>query len=291
MAKTATYRVVSNPVGYPTVGLKVLFAGESQTNPSHRIGPKVVDYYLLHHVMTGRGTFAMGDFEATLHPGDSFLIYPGQLVRYAADDEDPWHYRWVAFAGPGADDLVRETGFTAEAPVAHTGASLVPSKSCQAIFETFRERRESASLTATGHLHMLLGSLREASAETAHSPPRPDSHHDELTRQVVGYLSTQYAEPITIEGMAETLGYNRAYLSRVFKKHTGLSPVTFLTKLRVDRARRLLRERPELTVEQIASSVGFLDALYFSKQFRRWYAQAPTEYRASVNETLKKQPE
>ncbi|MED4599917.1 AraC family transcriptional regulator, partial [Paenibacillus validus] len=101
-------------------------------------------------------------------------------------------------------------------------------------------------------------------------------------RQALQYLSAQYAEPITIELMAETLGYNRAYLSTLFKEHTGVSPVTFLLRLRLDKARRLLRERPELTVEQIASSVGFQDPLHFSKQFKRQYQTSPSEYRRSL---------
>lgn len=58
-----------------------------------------------------------------------------------------------------------------------------------------------------------------------------------------------------------------------------MTPVAFLLRLRIDKARQLLRERPDLTVEQIANSVGIPDALYFSKQFKRFYAQAPSAYR------------
>ncbi|WP_325050093.1 AraC family transcriptional regulator [Cohnella faecalis] len=143
-------------------------------------------------------------------------------------------------------------------------------------------------MEANGHLHLLLAAFRESAVEDSASPLRPDSHSEELTRQVAQYLSAQYAEPVTIEGMAEALGYNRAYLSRLFKRETGLSPATFLSKLRIGHGRRLLRERPELTVEQIASSVGFPDALYFSKQFRRWHEQSPTEYRQTVARSNKK---
>jgi AraC-like DNA-binding protein len=282
MNKTATYRVVSNPVSFNARELTVLFTGESQTNPLHRIGPKVVDYYLLHHVVSGKGRFRTGDYEAELSVGHSFLIHPRQLFHYVSDEADPWHYRWVAFAGTQSEALIAEAGLSQDQPVVHSGDSRIPSERCRAIFEAFRGRGSSASLEASGHLHLLFASLHEAVEEGITSSLRPDSHSAELVKQVVGYLSTQYAEPVTIEGMAETLGYNRAYLSRLFKQHTSLSPVTFLTKLRVDHGRRLLRERPELTVEQIASSVGFQDALYFSKQFRRWYEQAPTEYRASV---------
>lgn len=85
-----------------------------------------------------------------------------------------------------------------------------------------------------------------------------------------------------MEMMAENLGYNRAYLSKLFKEHTGITPVTFLLRLRLDNARRMLRERLELTVEQIAFSVGFRDPLYFSKQFRKMYGRSPTDYRNSI---------
>jgi AraC-like DNA-binding protein len=282
MSKSPTYRVASNPVSVERGELTVLFAGESQTKPYHRVGPKVVDYFLLHHVISGKGRFQIGDFETDLGTGDSFVIAPAELVSYVSDESDPWRYRWVAFAGTRAAALVRAAGLSAGHPVVNTGANRVPGDKCRSIYEAFQVRNRSAALEAVGHLHLLLSAMQEAAAGDVLSPVRPDTHNEELVRQVVGYLSAQYAEPVTIEGMAEALGYNRAYLSRLFKGHTGLSPATFLAKLRVDQARRLLRERPELTVEQIASSAGFTDALYFSKQFRRWYGQSPTEYRASV---------
>ncbi|MCD9025989.1 AraC family transcriptional regulator [Cohnella silvisoli] len=287
MSKSATYRVVSNPVSFNARELTVLFAGESQTKPQHRIGPKVVDYYLLHYVISGKGRFRTGEFEAELTAGDSFLIHPSQLFHYVSDEVDPWRYRWVAFAGTLSDSLIAEAGLGPDLPIVHSGGNKSPGERCRSIYEAFRGRGSSASLVASGHLHLLFASLHEAVSEGTISQVRPDTHSEELVRQVVGYLSTQYAEPVTIQGMAETLGYNRAYLSRLFKQHTSISPITFLTKLRVDHGRRLLRERPELTVEQIASSVGFQDALYFSKQFRRLYDQSPSDYRVTVGKALK----
>lgn len=278
-----TYRVVSNPVSLQPRGLTVLFSGESQTKPNHRIGPKVVDYYLLHHVLSGKGRFHCGEYAEELTAGSSFLIHPHRLFDYVSDEDEPWRYRWVAFIGPDAEELVASAGFGPNVPVIHTGESRLPADRCRAIFECFRARGGTASVEATGHLHLLFADLSATSAERSAMPQmRPNSHNEELVQLVIGYLTTQYAEPITIEAMAETLGYNRAYLSRLFKQVVGLSPITFLTKLRVDHGRRLLRERPELTVEQIASSVGIQDALYFSKQFRRWHGQSPTSYRSSV---------
>lgn len=49
------YRVASSAETGAGQPLEILFAGEGQTRPGHRIGPKVYDFYLLHHVLSGRG--------------------------------------------------------------------------------------------------------------------------------------------------------------------------------------------------------------------------------------------
>jgi AraC-like DNA-binding protein len=112
--------------------------------------------------------------------------------------------------------------------------------------------------------------------------PTGESGVQRTVKQMIHYMSSQYAHPISIELMCSSLGYNRAYLSRIFKKTTGLSPVTYLLKLRIDKSRQLLRERPELSIEQIAASVGLTDALYFSRQFRRFHGESPSEYRRNA---------
>lgn len=284
MAPEFFYSVVSNPVSIEYGELGVLFAGESQTKPGHKLGPKVYDFYLLHHIISGHGTFVCKGTEYRLGPGQSFLIEPERLIEYASDGSDPWRYRWVAFAGARCAGLVSAVGLSADRPVADTGRSRRPAALIGRIRRCFREGRALAHIEAPGYLQLLLAALGDAGRPAADERIGPDDEGGALIRQVVRYLSTQYAEPVSIERMAKTLGFNRAYVSRVFKRHTGMTPVAFLLRLRIDKARQLLRERKELTVEQIAASVGFQDPLYFSKQFRRTYGLPPTAYRDSLRE-------
>ncbi len=281
-----SYSVLSNP--FPEQGdLQLLFTGSSQTRPSHRSGPKVVDYFLIHYVEEGSGTYVCDGREYALGPGDSFIIYPGVLVSYISDEAAPWKYRWIAFKGPSAQRLVESAGIAPERPTVRTAPRR--RRHVRMCFErvrrTFAEMPPGTNLRAAACLQLLLAEYADAvlAAEDVSLPEGAGGDASErLVKQAIHYLTAQYAEPISIELMAESLGYNRAYLSRLFKRHTGVSPVTFLVRLRLDRARRLLRERTELTVEQVASSVGFQDALYFSKQFKSAYGQSPTEFRAAV---------
>lgn len=277
-----SYFVASNPYPAEVNGVAVLFAGRSQTKPGHQLGPKVVDYYLIHYVLSGRGEFTFRGETYPLGPGDSFLIAPNELVRYASDPVDPWHYRWVAFRGGGAAPLLEAAGLAGARPVVHTGRSRRPGTVIARIERAFRERQPGAALHACGYLQLLLAAYRDALPAEGAGAPAGAPEIEATVRQAIAYLSTQYAEPVSIELMAETLGYNRAYLSKLFKQATGLTPVTFLLRLRLDKARRLLRERLDLTTGQIAASVGFQDPLYFSKQFHRHYGESPTEYREAV---------
>ncbi|AEI46177.1 AraC family transcriptional regulator [Paenibacillus mucilaginosus] len=278
-----SYYVVSNPYPpAPPSPLTVLFSGHSQTKPGHKPGPKVVDYYLLHHILSGRGTYTCLGQTYELGPGDSFLIEPGKLVAYTADLEDPWHYRWIAFEGEQAASLLEGIGLSSRQPVVHAPRRRSIGVLFHQVQSAFRSRSLSANLKANGLLQLLLADYAEALQGEGRTLPEDTSPAAQTVQQALNYLSAQYAEPITIELMAETLGYNRAYLSTLFKQQTGVTPVTFLLRLRLDKARHLLRERPELTIEQTASSVGFQDPLYFSKQFKRQYGVSPTDYRQSL---------
>ncbi|WP_168119746.1 AraC family transcriptional regulator [Paenibacillus sp. HB172176] len=262
--------------------LQVLFAGESQTKPGHRLGPKVYDFYLMHIVLSGEGTFTLEGVKHQLGAGQTFLIKPEQLISYESNAASPWRYRWIAFRGSEASELASLAGFHDETQIIMLEQRRRAQLLYYQIYQAFRGGRPSASLEATGLFHLLMACYSRMAA----SPIEEELMHgrlhgegDQLHQRVVHYLSTQYTHPVSIEQMAESLGYNRAYLSRIFKERTGLSPISFLLRLRLDKAKLLLREKPHLTIEQTAASVGIQDALYFSKQFRNVYGISPTAYR------------
>lgn len=283
-AKPETYSVASNPAAVLSESprLHVLFSGESQTKPGHRLGPKVYEFYLMHLVLSGRGAFTLEGQRYELEAGSTFLIEPGQLITYESDEEEPWLYRWVAFKGEEAPELAAMAGFDASTGQVVTFDDFRRAGALyHRIYSILRSGRPAASLRAAAYLQLLMAEYGDSFGDLG-KPAGGDRQDEQLHSRIVHYLSSQYTHPVSIESMAESLGYNRAYLSRIFKRKTGMSPVTFLLKLRLDRAKLMLRERPDLTVEQVAASVGLQDALYFSKQFRKQHGLSPTAYRKEM---------
>lgn len=283
MSQLESYSVAANPIYHDGNPLHVLFAGESHTKPLHALGPKIYDYYLLHCVEEGKGTFRTEQRTYELGKGSCFLIHPGQLVSYVSDVKVPWRYRWVAFTGHDADSKVQEVGFVAGEPAFPTVSKSIIPYSIAHMQEAFYTKKESAHMASLGYLYLILAEAQDILSSQSRLTGT-ESQVQRTVKQMILYMSTQFAHPVSIEQMCGSLGYNRAYLSRIFKKETGLSPVTYLLKLRIDKSRQLLRERPDLSIEQIAASVGLTDALYFSRQFKRFCDQSPSAYRSRTRD-------
>ena len=105
----------------------------------------------------------------------------------------------------------------------------------------------------------------------------PKAH--DLTSDVKKYLDESYRKSITSEDLSRQFGYVPSYICRVFRRSFGVSPATYVTKLRIGEAKALLRKRPDLLVKEIAFLVGFKDQYHFSKTFKKEEGVWPTDYR------------
>lgn len=100
----------------------------------------------------------------------------------------------------------------------------------------------------------------------------------DLEERVADYIKARYMEPITIEAMAERFEVDVKHLAYRFRKHTGLSPKEFLIQCRMTHAKQLLHTTG-YTIQQIAQKVGYQDAYYFSRLFKKYVGMSPTSAR------------
>ncbi|GIP32187.1 AraC family transcriptional regulator [Paenibacillus sp. J2TS4] len=279
---TPTHTVSLNP--YPGTGeLVVLFSGYAQTPARHKVGPQLLDYHLVHYVISGKGTFRCRGRDYEITEGGHFFIFPSELSSYESDEQEPWQYLWIGFKGSRADELLAELQITPHQPTVSTTGNRKITVLFHKIARVLKEGQPFCDLQAGAYFRLVLA---EYGKQLKVLPSRSSSADPGQLQveQAVRWLNLQYPQPISIEQMAHTLGYHRSYLSKIFKQHTGMSPMQFLLKIRMERARILLRE--PLTIEQVASSVGFPDALYFSKQFKKWFGSSPTRYREEQAESV-----
>jgi AraC-like DNA-binding protein len=266
----------------PGIGeIVVLFSGQERTLPNHHLGPQILDYFLVHYVLSGSGWCRAGDSRQMLGPGDTFFIFPDEISEYSSDAQEPWHYCWVGFRGNLARSWMEKLGVSVEQPIIRNTLRQPHAGLFRAIYHALTESSASADERAGAYFRLLL-------AEWLQEHPtyeEPLNRLTEVERQIdkaIRWFTLQYAQPKSIAQLAKELGYHRTHFAKMFRHYIGMSPQEYLIKVRLEKAIKLLKQ--PLTIEQVASNVGFSDAFYFSRQFKKYYGISPTRYRSEVGE-------
>lgn len=104
----------------------------------------------------------------------------------------------------------------------------------------------------------------------------------DLGAQLVDYVDRHFIQLEQLESITETFHYNYAYLSRLFKKQTGVSLNKYVLEKRLNLAKQLIENNEALNVAQIAALSGFSDRRYFLRAFKAYTNQSPSEYKNSI---------
>lgn len=105
--------------------------------------------------------------------------------------------------------------------------------------------------------------------------PRPEKVN--TGEQVIRYIEGNYRNPLTLQKLSELFYVNQIYLGQLIRKQTGKSFNTLLNELRMEEARQLILKEPKLSLTSLALSLGYTDAHYFTKVFKRFYGVTPSE--------------
>lgn len=258
-------------------GLCLNCCGCSTTEPLHSFGPAVKPYYLLHYILSGRGIFKIGGKTYHLESGNGFYIKQDEMVFYQADGKDPWTYIWVGFRGSQAEEILNGIGLSAKHPVF----------GCEKPDELYRIAIDMMEhntvgivndLRRNGQLNLFLSVIAESAGVLEKEETDKANHY---VQKAVEFIQGNYCNPIKVTDVANYVCINRSYLYTLFQDHLNVSPQQFLSVFRLTRATELLQST-SYSIESIAQSCGYRDALVFSKAFHQLKGMPPSKYRKEM---------
>lgn len=261
------------------IELSIYNCGLEKCAPGKTWGPGIRDHYLIHLVVAGKGVFEADGKTWEAEKGDLFFARPNQLIRYTADEQQPWEYNWVGFNGACAHKLCAQLPFTDNAPVHHAQD---PERMYAALKNLYEARglQPQDEAAMVGYLYLFIAALmKECSAIKPHST----SSSSQYVLNAIKYIQFNYSHDISIDDVAKSVGVSRSHLYRVFMLNVGKSPIDYLTEYRINEACKLLRAG-NLSVAEVAISVGFFDQFYFSRVFKRAKGVPPSKYLAAQAE-------
>ena len=227
-------------------------------------------------VLSGKGVFEVGGRTWEVSQGQLFFARPSQLIRYTADEQQPWEYSWVGFNGACAHKLAAQLPFTDDSPVHHTHD---PDGMRAALANIYSSRglQPQDEAAMVGYLYLFIASLMK---ETSAGKPHTASSSSQYVLNAIKYIQFNYSHDISIDDVAKSVGVSRSHLYRVFMLNVGKSPIDYLTEYRINEACKLLRAG-NLSIAEVAVSVGFFDQFYFSRVFKRAKGVPPSKYFAA----------
>ena len=259
--------------------ISIRFAGHEHCTPEHSFGPAVRTHYLLHFVLSGQGFFKTQTARYNLKKGECFLIRPGQLTYYQADQNEPWEYAWVAFDGYEVKHLLECTAFHSGSETALVNDFAHAERYIMQIEDLFLNNPQKELLQLS-----MFYALMDTLCCTQPCSQQPDMEY-QYFQKAFHYIAHNFSYPIKISEIANYVGIDRSYLYKLFVKYENCSPKQCLLKFRIESAKNMLSHE-QYTITQSAFSSGFTDMAAFCKQFKKSTGITPTVYKEQLQKNI-----
>ena len=253
------------------IDFNVVQYGYRRCDPGFGEKPNIWRNFLLHCVYDGKGALYADGKRIAVEKNQAFMIFPGQIASYIADEDDPFEYRWIEFYGDGMKRRLPDAGVSVTNPIIDDGDGRVG-----AALKNIVDRGQmgnAALMSAFWALAEALGSRRTDDV----------SQTERYVQRAVDFIQASIGRKITVEDVCRELNISRNYFTDIFTKSMGISPKRYIVSRHMEMAMELLR-RTKYSVSEIAYIVGYNNPMEFTKAFARFAGVSPSEYRKSASE-------
>ncbi len=250
---------------------KIYSIGFSDDIRITQFGPSVRNQYIIHYVLSGRGSFNGNKVEK----GAGFLIVPGMYEEYHADESDPWSFLWII-----SEDPAMKYFFSRHSANKKTGIFKFHNK--------YELDRIVNLLTAAPNSFSTTVQLSEMFLHIFNSCIESNITPQSSVTKIyfdfaVNYIKTNLHLSVSVADLCDVIGITQPYLYKIFKREIKISPKQYISSCKITEAKELL-SHTELPISLVAKSVGYDDVLDFSKFFSKQTDMSPTAYRTACRQ-------
>ncbi|MFB5663227.1 AraC family transcriptional regulator [Alteribacillus sp. HJP-4] len=281
--------------------IEFISAGQFMSDESFRHDKRKIDSYELIIGVNKTLYIQQGKEKYEVKPGQALLICPEEVHQGYKDCEEDLSFFWVHFIGPDEAQYIDEVQmFKDISPLRKSpGSRKVNTDVYIPTFSTIQEPDRMNILfrqllhvdnanyyTRLSANYLLTSLLIELSEQTITNffYDKNQKQVDYNLVQMMEWTRIHAFEKISVQKVAETFNYNKDYLSRMFKRETGMNLNEYINLLKMSKAKELL-SRTNKSIKEIAGVVGLYDEKYFMKLFKKYEGLTPTEYRKAFYST------
>ena len=238
--------------------------------------------YELILVLSGTFDLSLGAVNRVLHSGDTAFI-PDGVIHGGTPHDCVYECVVFDFGRFVAENAIGQKSH-GTALNAATSQPYFFEKGCAAchiidtLFQTMETEHPGYEFGTTGLLWQLMGVLVQQQAGQGAAVPKRDKRTEPMKR-ALRRIRRDYAEPLTLDDLAQEADMAPKYFCRVFRQITGRTPIDYLNYYRVECAGERLCATEE-TITEVALSCGFNDLSYFARTFRKYKGVSAQKYRS-----------
>ncbi|MCS7461247.1 AraC family transcriptional regulator [Paenibacillus doosanensis] len=244
-----------------------------------RVTNMMTDVNRFYFIREGGGWIHIRGKDYNPKAGELYLLPAGMKLSYAPDNADPLGKYWCHFSATVGDVNLFQMLDLPHCIQVRDEARL--EKQFQRLLELHASPSVSAPLRIKAVLFEMISEYIEQSESELHLAATSSTSKINI---VLSYIERHLAEPISVEELAKLIHFHPNYFMHYFKSMMGLSPIVYINKKRLEKARRMLATT-DLSVSAIAEEIG-LELYYFSRIFKKQSGLSPSEYRKASGKAL-----
>lgn len=238
----------------------------------HTIRPSGRKDYQLIYVASGKARFYVGEEVKILNEGSLFLYKPLEAQDYKYIRRENPEVYWIHFGGDYVPQILEKLYLNRQ--IMNVGIQNEYKEIFEEIIrELIMKRTSYIEMTKQlGQKLFILFSryMQEMGAE--------GSKRNEKIDIIIELINKEYRNELQVETLAKKYGFSTCWFINQFKEYTGYTPLQYITKVRLGKAKELLHSNV-YNISEIAELCGYDNPLYFSRIFKKHYGKSPKEYR------------
>ena len=251
-------------------------SGHFRARPAWRTDRLAPVDHLLIWVRAGDMEITLGAHSHLASAGDLVILEPGVRHAYEPGSVTGWEWMWMHFGGSEAAELATRLQGEIGGPLRQLGSdTLVTERFTELIISAASAATDGARLRVDSCGYSLIGLM----VDRLESPEARSEGAGVAMASLTTWILDHLDVPVTLADLVEVSAWSAAQLSRLTRRELGLSPMQYVTRLKMRHAERLLRDS-ELTVGAVGRMIGFDDPLHFSRRFSQVTGRSPSAFRA-----------
>lgn len=239
--------------------------------------------YLLNYCVEGEGWCELEGMRFSVKAGQFFIFPMDKPHSYGSQDNKKWTVYWVRFGGFLASYFSRGMETPTYIRTGIDSSVFTRKKIFEEMHKTLNEGTTVENLCyASSILFAYLASFKflPAYRQAKSNVICENLKESNIVSDLIHYMEENIERQLSLNDMANYLGYSVSHMCMMFNDQTGMAPLAYFNKLKIEYSCWLLN-KTSLKINQICYKVGFDDPYYFSRLFKKITGVSPQGYRES----------